>query len=354
MKPILLIRLLLVVLLLPAAAISQFKKNKAPKTSKNFTIESIGKGVWAAIHNDQFGRAICNAGIIDLGDKVLIIDPFMTPASARELKYLAEEMTGKFVCMVINTHYHNDHIRGNQEFSNEATIVSSEFTRKEIERIEPAEQEWESKHAPGLLQAVKKRMAIASNFEKEELAHWIGYYEGMMESSRELKMTLPNITFRDSLWITGRERSVKLIELKGHTQSDLVVFIPDEGIVFMGDLLYNDRHPWLADGNPLDWQASLKYVYEDPSLITYVPGHGPVGGKEPVQKLYSYLQSINDLALTATSDSLRMLVSQSQIPDEYMNWRFGRFYQPNLQYLCERQFKGEARLEDKKKNGSGH
>ena len=137
MKPILLIRLLLVVLLLPATTMSQFKKNKGPVTSKNFSIQPIGKGVWAAVHNDQFGRAICNAGIIDLGDKVLIVDPFMTPQSARELKYMAEEMTGKFVCMVINTHYHNDHIRGNQEFSNEATIVAVNLPEKKLNASSP-------------------------------------------------------------------------------------------------------------------------------------------------------------------------------------------------------------------------
>jgi glyoxylase-like metal-dependent hydrolase (beta-lactamase superfamily II) len=332
----------------------QFKKNRAPKTSKNFTIEPIGKGVWAAIHNDQYGRAICNAGIIDLGDKVMIIDPFMTPASARELKVMAEDLTGKFVCMVINTHYHNDHIRGNQVFSTEATIISTSYTRKEIERIEPAEQEWESKHAPGLLQSVKKRMAIAPSNEKEELTHWIGYYEGMMESAQELKMTLPNITFKDSVWINGSERSVKLLELKGHTESDVAVLVPDEGIVFMGDLLFTKRHPWISDGNPIDWQHSLKILYEDPLYKTYVPGHGPVGGKDPLKELYEYLQNLNDLALTATNDSLRIMISQTPIPDAYADWKFGRFYQPNLQYLCERQFKGEARLDEKKKKVAAH
>ena len=48
-----------------------------PKTSKHFTIKPMAPGVWAAINNDEYGHAICNAGIVDLGDKTLIYDPFM-------------------------------------------------------------------------------------------------------------------------------------------------------------------------------------------------------------------------------------------------------------------------------------
>ena len=90
---------------------AQRKKEKA-KPSENFTVQQLAPGVWAAIHNDQYGKAICNAGIVDLGDKTLVFDPFMTPQAAKELRLLAEELTNRPVTMVVNSHYHNDHIRG--------------------------------------------------------------------------------------------------------------------------------------------------------------------------------------------------------------------------------------------------
>lgn len=320
---------------------AQPRKNRKSKTSKNFTLQPLAKGVWAAINNDQYGRSICNAGIVDLGDKLLIFDAFMNPEAARELKDMAEEMTGKFVCMVVNSHFHSDHIRGNQVFSSEATIISTIFTRKEIERVEPEEQQWEEKHAAGLLQATKKRMSVASSFEKQELPHWIGYYEGMLESSRNPKMTLPNITFTDSLWVIGSERSVKLLECKnGHTKSDVILLIPGEGIAFMGDLLFTERHPWLSDGDPSSWQESLKMLYEDPLYTTYIPGHGPVGNKESLRQLYNYLQVMQEITQGATTDSLKLEVSQTPIPAPFQNWMFTRFYQPNLQYLVEKKSTG--------------
>ncbi len=316
---------------------AQPRKNKKPKTSSNFILEPIGKGVWAAINNDHFGKSICNAGIVDLGDRLLIFDAFMNPAAAEELKAMAEDMTGKSVGLVINSHFHSDHVRGNQVFAGEATIISTNFTRQQIENVGPDDLAKEERNAPGLLQATKRRLTTASSSEKEELSHWVGYYEGMMESARRLKVIVPNITFNDSLWINGSERSVKLLECKnGHTPSDIVMLIPDEGIVFMGDLLFIERHPWIADGNPKGWQESLKLLYEDPHYNKYIPGHGPVGNKESVRQLYGYLQFICEMADKATTDELRAEVATSEIPAEFQHWMFGRFYQPNLQFLLQK------------------
>jgi cyclase len=310
------------------------KARKEKNTPVNFKVEQLAEGIWAAIHNDQYGQAICNAGIVDLGDKTLVFDPFMTPKAARELSETAFELTGKPVTIVVNSHYHNDHIRGNQVFGESATIISTAFTRSEIERVEPQEQAWESKHAPSLLQAVKKRMNSAGPVEREELPLWIGYYQGMVESSDELKITLPDVVFRDSLWIMGSKRKVKLVERQnGHTESDAVMVVPDEGIAFMGDLLFVGRHPWVSDGKPADWQATLKGFYEDPSLKTFIPGHGPVSKRESLKQLYEYLTDIQFLCKDAYNDSLRTEVMQKPIPEAYQEWYFSKFYQPNLQYL---------------------
>ena len=319
---------------------AQSRKAKNKKPSTNFTIQTLAPGVWAAITNDNYGKAICNAGIIDLGDKTLVFDPFMTPQAARELREVAEQLTRRPVSIVVNSHYHNDHIRGNQVFIPEASIISTNFTRTEIARIEPTEQQWEARHAPGMLKAMRNRMTSATMTEKEELPLWIGYYEGMVESANELKMTLPDIVFNDSLWIMGSERDVILVECKdGHTSSDAVLIIPTAGIVFMGDLLFAERHPWISDGKPDCWQKTLKKFYESPGLETFIPGHGPVSKKEALKQLYDYLGTVQELASGATNDSLQTVLMQQPIPQPFQHWYFGRFYQPNLQFLFGRNMK---------------
>ena len=63
--------------------------------SRHYILHELADGVYAAIHNDEGGYAICNAGIIDLGDKTIVLDPFISPAAARDLKQHAENLTGR-------------------------------------------------------------------------------------------------------------------------------------------------------------------------------------------------------------------------------------------------------------------
>jgi cyclase len=311
-----------------------FSQKKKVQSSGNFNIQQLAPGVWAAIHNDEYGKAICNAGIVDLGDKTLLFDPFMTPQAAEELKAVAQQLTGKPVTLVVNSHYHNDHIRGNQVFAPYATIISSNYTRERIAEMEPQTQSWERKHAPALLKATRQKYNGATEMERKELNLWIGYYEGMVESISDLQITLPDVVFDDSLWILGTERHVKLMEFKnGHTASDVVMCLPAERVVFAGDLLYVNRHPWLCDGEPAGWQSNLEKLYANHFMQTYVPGHGPVCDKKAVQEMYDYLSIVQSLADSAASDSLQSTSLIQNIPVKYQRWYFGRFYQPNMSFL---------------------
>jgi glyoxylase-like metal-dependent hydrolase (beta-lactamase superfamily II) len=322
------------VVVLPQRTSAQFWKKKKVSVSANFTVQQLAPRVWAAINNDNYGKAICNAGIVDLGSQTLVFDPFMNPSAAQELREIAKQLTGKNVSIVVNSHHHNDHIRGNQAFMPNVTIISTSTTRDQIQLNEPGEQEWEKAHAPTLLQALKKRMVNATELEREELPYWIGYYEGLVESSADLYTALPDQTFDDSMWIEGSKLSVKLVECRnGHTVSDAVLLIPSLGIAFMGDLLCSERHPWLSDGTVDGWQQSLKLFYEDTLYHTYVPGHGKVCEKPALKTLYEYLGDVQKLCNAAQSDSAQAALMNQPIPFPYNSWLCSRFYQPNLQYL---------------------
>ena len=104
---------------------------------KNFSVQQLAAGVWAVIQNDKGGHAICNAGIVDLGDKTLVFDAFINPDAAAEMKQAAEKLTHHPVVYVINSHFHDDHVRGNQVFGPGASIVSTEWTKKQMQISEP-------------------------------------------------------------------------------------------------------------------------------------------------------------------------------------------------------------------------
>ena len=316
-----------------AAAISFIPVSPA---SKHFALEQLAPGVWAAIQNDNYGHAICNAGIIDLGDKTVVFDPFMTPEAGRDLKKAAEQLIGRPVALVINSHYHNDHIRGNQVFVPQATIISTEWTRNKMLISEKEEQEWEKKNAAARAALEKERLIKTKGSERQETIMWIGYYEGIQQSLPELKITVPDLTFSDSLWIHGSQRSMKLVECKnGHTTSDVVLLLPNEGIAFMGDLFFVNRHPWLGDGDAASWQRHLHHFREDASLHKYVPGHGPSGGKAEVQLMENYLVDMQLLVKKGIEQHLPdSVIIQQPVPILYGKWWYSRFYRPNLQFLC--------------------
>lgn len=308
---------------------------------KHFKIEKLAPGVWAAIHNDQYGGAICNAGIVDLGDKTIVFDPFMTPEAAKDLKDIARQLTGRHVSLVVNSHFHNDHIRGNQVFVPAAAIVSTEWTRKKMMVSEPDEQKWEKENAGRLAAAEREKIKTATGSLKEESIMWLAYYEGMERSLPQLKLTLPDITFSDSLWIHGKERSVKLLEFRnGHTSSDVVMIVPKEGIAFMGDLFFVKRHPWLGDGDPKLWHSHLNYFKDNETIRFLVPGHGPVTGREAVQPLQNYMVDVAEVVENGYAKGLPdSLIVKETVPEQYGEWWFGRFYLYNLRFLCRQKEK---------------
>src|SRR5262245_53696271 len=96
--------------------------------SPYFRLEPLAPGVYTACAIPGTG-AWGNAGIVDLGDATLVFDTFLTPRAARDLRATAEQITGRSVTYVVNSHYHMDHIHGNQVFTG-ALVLATTRTRE--------------------------------------------------------------------------------------------------------------------------------------------------------------------------------------------------------------------------------
>ncbi len=97
-----------------------------------FQLEQVVEGVYFAQALPGTGT-LGNAAIVDLGDSTLIFDTFLTPQAAQALRKAAEQLTGRPASYVIDSHYHADHVMGNQGFLPEAVFVSTSRTRQLIE-----------------------------------------------------------------------------------------------------------------------------------------------------------------------------------------------------------------------------
>ncbi len=309
-------------------------KSTAQISSSDFEIKKLADGVYAAIHKPG-GRAICNAGIVDLGNATLVFDPFISPYAALELQRVITELGLSPVKYLVNSHYHNDHIRGNQVFK-DASIYSTKITRDLIEKTEPEEFADETKNLPGII--AKSDSTIAAlpaddTIQKKELVFWNNYYKTILESHKILQTVLPDKMVSGKETIKGSKQSVELIDMgMGHTVSDLIVYIPKTKIIFTGDLLFIDGHPWIADANLDSLKNCLnKIKLMNPSIV--IPGHGSVGNKSDIDVLINYLDNINQVAEAQIKNGMQPeQVKEIAMPEEYQSWMIGRFYLPNIKF----------------------
>lgn len=302
--------------------------------SKNFEIKKLSTNVYAAIALPG-GSAVCNAGVIDLGDAVLVVDPFLTPAAAIELKQFIATVIKKPVKYVVDSHSHNDHIRGNQVFSS-ATIIATPLTRQIIEKAEPEDIADEKIYVPGRVKYYDSIPLSKDKWQAEEDAIWKGYFNAIAKAYAVLKTTLPNLVFNDSLTIYGNTE-VKLITYgDGHTPSDLFVYLPKEKIVFTGDLLFVKDHAWIGESKIENWISYLKKM-QLLNVDTYIPGHGDEGNKNSVTEMINYF---NSLIISADKLKLEKNLTTKQIndqmPAEYKDWHFRNFYSFNIKYLLKK------------------
>jgi glyoxylase-like metal-dependent hydrolase (beta-lactamase superfamily II) len=126
------------------------------KLPLHFVLQKLTEGVFACTHVFG-GEGTCNAGVIDMGKYTVVIDPFLSPVAAEELHQwiLGNELPP--VKFVINTHYHNDHVRGNQIFSKDVRIIATGKTATLIRAEEPKSIAAESQYAPALCHRFTKK-----------------------------------------------------------------------------------------------------------------------------------------------------------------------------------------------------
>lgn len=299
--------------------------------SPHFRLQTLAEGVYAAIHKAG-GGAVANAGIVDLGDSTLIFDTFISHLAAKELRLAAELLTGKPVAYVINSHYHNDHIRGNQEFA-EAEIIATQGTLDLLHTAGQEELEWDTNQVPARLAEVSTQYQAAQDeATRSRLKFWLDYYQVIIDSLPELEIRFPDRTFEGHLTLEGTARKVEVISYgAGHTGSDSFLWLPEEKIAFLADLLFVQCHPYLPDGNPEAWLEALEKIkILKPKML--VPGHGPLGRPRDLDLMAAYLNAVSELARRKTSTGVE--ISHTDIPETFQDWDFQLFYPANLEFMA--------------------
>lgn len=304
--------------------------------SRHFALEPLASGVYAAIAREA-GGAMSNAGIVDLGDRALVFDTFMTPQAAADLRAAAETLTGRRVAYVVNSHWHDDHVRGNQAFA-DAEIVATSGTSLLMAARGPQNIAKYRDQAPAHVASLREQYAQATDErERARLALEISEGEEILASLPTLELRLPDHTFTDRLVVRGPARTAELLTYGGgHTESDAFLWLPEERILFAGDLVVHLTHPLLVWGDPDAWPGILdRLAALDPAIV--VPGHGPVGDSTGIAAVRAYLADTKRLADTLlragnTPDE----PAQAPVPDAYAAWEGSdEIFLLNLRFLVD-------------------
>ena len=88
----------------------------------DFTLRKVGDGVWAVIARD-YGKAFANAGFVVGDNGVAVIDTLQDPEAARALLAEIRKITQLPIRYVVNTHYHIDHVNGNDVFAGAGAMI---------------------------------------------------------------------------------------------------------------------------------------------------------------------------------------------------------------------------------------
>ncbi len=301
--------------------------------SPHFTLHRLADGVCHAVARDG-GGAMSNAGIVDLGDHALVFDTFMTPAAARDLRAAAERLTGHPVTIAINSHRHADHVCGNQVFEDVA-IIATERTRDLVATTIPAAVASFRERGPQYVTLLEQQLTEATDpAQRARLEREMTDARTLVAAAPDTRMTPPNQTFAGAQTFAGGGRVAQLITYGGgHTESDAFLYLPNERILFAGDLVVIEDHPWMGHGDPAEWDRILdKLAAFD--IATIAPGHGPVGTTDAIGSVKRYLTDIQRIAQAgvAAGQSADELAA-TPIPMQYAAYADPDVFARNLHFL---------------------
>lgn len=220
------------------------------------------------------GKRQSNAGAITLHDYILAFDPTPEAETAYTFRKLLEDKYNLPIKYLAISHYHWDHTFGTKAFE-EVTIIGSEKLLKILQY---------------------KKATDWKNLEQE--------------------IIYPNLLFKEKMVIQNDDLTIKFYHAGGHTEDSIYAYVPQEKVLFAGDLVFSKLFPWAGDNtcNPDQWIN----VFEEFLNLDFkylVPGHGPLTDKKEIKLQLKNLENVRKVILDAIEDNIE--TSKIVLPEFY-------------------------------------
>lgn len=226
-------------------------------------INEIKTGVFACLMDNKSA----NAGFVLTERGVIVIDTLDTPERGRQLAAEIRARTEKPILFVINTHHHYDHLFGNQAF--DAPVVANCALSSHLAQ------------------------AVARDLSPLAIAAWLSDHPEDRWLADDLDVVYPNVIFEQRLVIDLPPMRLVLQHLGGHTPDTIIVDLPEQGVLFSGDLVFEGRVPFLRDAQIEKTLQALRQMQRLGARII-VPGHGSLCDMTYALRFRDYVEALRD------------------------------------------------------------
>lgn len=209
-------------------------------TEKKISFTEVGDGLYAfTAEGDP------NSGVIIGDESVMIVEAQATPRLANKVIECVRSVTDKPISHVVLTHYHAVRVLGASAYGAQQIIMSDKARSMVVER---GQEDWDS-----------------------EFQRFPRLFEGH-ESIPGL--TWPTTTFNDKMTVYLGNRKVEIMHLgRAHTAGDAVIYVPDQNVMFTGDIVEYHSACYCGDGHFADWGPTLDAI-KAYNVDAIAPGRG--------------------------------------------------------------------------------
>jgi glyoxylase-like metal-dependent hydrolase (beta-lactamase superfamily II) len=257
-------------------------------------LEEVGPGLFALISTPLTGdyTTVCNGGIIAGRSGVLVVEAFQTPEGAAWMAGQARILTGRWPTHVLITHYHGDHTGGLDGY------------------FPPAAGEGGTRPAPEVLATPVTRDLRTGRLPDDA-----------PEALRRRWADVILVSPEESSTLDLGGRVVELTPRRGHTPSDCTVEVPDQEMVWCGDLVWNGMFPNYMDAIPSRLSGAVRSLQAGQSFL-YIPGHGPLADQGDLVRYVQVIDGIEETARRARREgwTAQEAAERHQIPGTLGEW----------------------------------
>lgn len=271
-----------------------------------YEVVRLTDGVHGIVWKDPLGNPTANVLIVINDRDVLVVDSGVLPSVSRRVVQEIRKLTDKAVSYVVNTHWHDDHIFGNQAYREawpQVEFIAHPNTRIDAGKLAFSSLAGSEKSGRETIERLRRWVREGKDdtgkpvdaARKKRIEDAVVVYGAFVDEIPKIRPTYPDLTVDTSLILHRGARTIEIRYLGlGNTRGDLVVFLPQEKIVATGDLLVNPV-PFGIGSYYRQWITTLDRLSELDATILF-PGHGTV------QRDREYLITVQGLLRTMVDE----------------------------------------------------